>query len=644
MDSLYSRPEKAITTDLMNLNPKLYWGLALVLFLACTEAKKTQIPPPITSLPHTSISLIDLTAFQSPAANWTVVGAVSAPMEEKVELMDHEPGTGLLLNSPTEENKGDLRFGFEHGDLELELDFMMPKGSNSGVYLQGRYEVQLLDSWGKKEVNHGDCGGIYQRWDESQPEGQKGYEGYPPRLNASRAPGLWQHLKIRFLAPRFDVQGNKTENAMMAGVWLNGAKIHEEVSLSGPTRGAFFEGEAALGPVVIQGDHGPVAFRNIRYKTYGSSKVALAAMQYDYFKVETSTQKIDSLTGFDLPSMSPEQGGNTDTLSAKLSPERSDYILQFKGKMMVPDSGQYVFKTQVGGGIKMTINGEMILWADGERAYADDPVFGEKTLAAGEHSFVLTYLQNHRWWRGGLGIWVEGPEMDFHPLHAEGSIPPPRPYDPLWVTAEERARTHRSFVMHRGRKLTHAISVGSPLGVNYNYELQESRLLHLWKGPFLDAAPMWKGRGETQLSVPGGPPLVLSGQATFAPAATHPAQWPESVAGMLSFKGYDLDENGLPLFRYQFGELTLEDEWLPLPEGKGWQREIKALGTGAVKVLLTENEDIQGLEDGLYLLDGGTCYLRLLGEIVPQISQTETGQNLSTELKSGESLRYEWIW
>jgi hypothetical protein len=626
------------------MHKKLFGGLALVLFMACSETKEAKIPPPVTSLPHTPISLADLSAFQTPGANWTVAGAVSAPIEEKVAVMDHESGMGVLLNSPSKEAEEDLFFGFEHGDLELELDFMMPKGSNSGVYLQGRYEVQLLDSWGKKEVGYGDCGGIYQRWDESQPEGQKGYEGYPPRLNASRAPGLWQHLKIRFLAPRFDEQGNKTENAMMEGVWLNGAKIHEKVSLSGPTRGAFFEEEAALGPVVIQGDHGPVAFRNIRYKTYGQNKIELAEMAYDYFKVETSTQKVDSLTGFDLASLSPDQSSSSDTLSAKLSPERSDFLLQFKGKMIVPDSGQYVFKTKVGGGMKLTVNGETVLWVDGERNYADEPVFGDLRLAAGENSFVLTYLQNHRWWRGGLGVWVEGPDMDFQPLHAEGSVPPPQPYNPLWVEAGERTRTHRSFVMHRGTKLTHAISVGSPQGVNYNYELMEGRLLHLWKGPFLDAAPMWEGRGQTQLSVPGGPALVLSGQPTFAPAATNPGRWPQSVAGKLVFKGYDLDEDGLAIFRYQLGELELADQLRPLAGGRGWQREIKASGTGAVQVLLSAGESIQAREDGLYLLDGGAYYLSLAGAMTPQLSRTETGQNLTTELKGGESLRYEWIW
>lgn len=86
---------------------------------------------------------------------------------------------------------------------------MMAPGSNSGLYLQGQYEIQLLDSWAKTEVKAGDNGGIYERWDESKPDGQKGYQGYAPRQNASKAPGVWQTLKIQFKAPRFNATGEK---------------------------------------------------------------------------------------------------------------------------------------------------------------------------------------------------------------------------------------------------------------------------------------------------------------------------------------------------------------------------------------------------------------------------------------------------
>ena len=64
----------------------------------------------------------------------------------------------MLANRPDDQNQANLFTRWEHGDVDLSLDFMMAKGSNSGIYLQGRYEVQLLDSWGIDSVSSSDCG------------------------------------------------------------------------------------------------------------------------------------------------------------------------------------------------------------------------------------------------------------------------------------------------------------------------------------------------------------------------------------------------------------------------------------------------------------------------------------------------------
>ena len=93
---------------------------------------------------------------------------------------------------------------YEHGDTKLHVEFCVPKGSNSGVYLMGRYEVQVFDSWGVDHPKYSDCGGIYQRWQDNH-----GYE-VAPRQNASKSPGQWQSFDIIFRA-RFDDQGKKTK-------------------------------------------------------------------------------------------------------------------------------------------------------------------------------------------------------------------------------------------------------------------------------------------------------------------------------------------------------------------------------------------------------------------------------------------------
>jgi hypothetical protein len=147
----------------------------------------------------------------------------------------------------------DLLSEVQHGDCELHIEFLVPKGSNSGVYFQGQYEVQILDSFGRKnaDLKYGDCGGIYNT--------------APPRTNASKAPGEWQSFDVVFQAPRF-ADGKKTANAKFIKVVHNGTVIHENVEVKGPTTAALGGPEKPMGPLMLQGDHGPVAFRNIQLK------------------------------------------------------------------------------------------------------------------------------------------------------------------------------------------------------------------------------------------------------------------------------------------------------------------------------------------------------------------------------------------
>lgn len=172
----------------------------------------------------------------------------------------HGPG-GRILNGPIGRATNLVSDG-KFGDIELYLEFMLAKGSNSGVYLQSLYEVQIFDSWDSTEpVTSSDCGGIYHRWIN-----EKGVGGSAPSRNASRRPGEWQSYHIWFRAPRFDASGKKTENAKFIRVVFNGLSVQNNVEVDGPTRAAANIPEAAENPLMLQGDHGPVAFRNIYWR------------------------------------------------------------------------------------------------------------------------------------------------------------------------------------------------------------------------------------------------------------------------------------------------------------------------------------------------------------------------------------------
>jgi hypothetical protein len=187
--------------------------------------------------------------FTTTAVRWD--GATPTRLEAR-------PTDGaIILNGPSGRT-ADLISDSKFRDVELYVEFLIPKGSNSGVYLHGLYELQILDSFGVTQPGVHDCGAIYERWIQN-----KGVGGSPPSRNASRPPGVWQSLHIWFRAPRFDSSGKKTENAKFVKVLHNDIAVQENVSAEGPTRAALEIPEAGENPLMLQGDHGPVAFRNI---------------------------------------------------------------------------------------------------------------------------------------------------------------------------------------------------------------------------------------------------------------------------------------------------------------------------------------------------------------------------------------------
>jgi hypothetical protein len=207
--------------------------------------------------------LLSLDDFKEPSGEWFEAGDAKLDPGNTKKLVPVD-GTGVFINGK-EGKTVHLVAKEPHGDIHLQLEFMVPEGSNSGVYLQGRYEIQILDSWGVEDPGSGDCGGIYQRWDDSR-QGEKGYEGKSPIVNACKKPGEWQKLIIRFKAPRYNSQGEKINNALFKKVRLNGKLLHKNIEVTGPTRSSLDDIEEPEGTLMLQGDHGPVAYRNIRIK------------------------------------------------------------------------------------------------------------------------------------------------------------------------------------------------------------------------------------------------------------------------------------------------------------------------------------------------------------------------------------------
>src|SRR4051812_13388562 len=147
----------------------------------------------------------------------------------------------------------------EFGDCQLHIEWATPaevKGEgqgrgNSGVLLQGRYEVQVLDSYVNKTYFHGQAGAIYKE--------------YAPLVNVCRKPGEWQTYDIIFHAPRFDGNGG-VEKAATVTVLQNGVLVQNHVEIKGHTANAGvhkYERHPLKQPLTLQDHHNPVRFRNI---------------------------------------------------------------------------------------------------------------------------------------------------------------------------------------------------------------------------------------------------------------------------------------------------------------------------------------------------------------------------------------------
>ncbi len=606
-------------TPLLKPKKTLQWLLGLSLGWTSVSAQLT-------------LPLTDVSAFKNPSKTWSIVGNVSgSPKEASLKT---QKGTGILVAVPGKQAGAadQLITQLEHGDAKVSLDFMLPQGSNSGIYLMGRYEIQLSDSWGVQNPKPSDCGGIYERWDENRKP--QGYEGHAPRHNASKAPGLWQHLDIEFEAPKFDASGKKTANARFVKVVLNGTTIHENIQLSGPTRGPLLAEEKARGPLVFQGDHGAVAFRNISIETLDKAPVALGPVQYAFY-----TGKFNAIPKLDTLKAKPVRTGTVEKLSSTLADGRSDFLIVFNGTLKVPETDQYEFILQWMEMGQLLIDGKTIF--DGKLSF-DKPRTVSVPLTAGEHKFTLLHAKTMSWLPKVVGIYVQRKGAHRQELHGFGSVPDTDPVPVIAVTPKDQVEQIRSFVYQPGynegdgHKKLRVLHIGDPQGVHYSYDLDQATVLNSWRGDFVNMSDAWHERGEAQTGEALGA-AILSLWGT-APIGAAGSTTPDSTAG-LTYKGYLLDNLGHPTFRYQLSGSEFMDSILPYENGRGLSRTVSLKNGNNLEYRLAKGKSITSLQKGLYLVDG-QYYVQTSAKA--QVVANNGGQEL--RVSGSPSVSYDVIW
>lgn len=635
-------------------------GMCLTLAMYGQDQKWTEVP------------LTDLSTFQSQAGNWSVVGGVMMnptidihhkpsppappivettkkkrrkrkkavtpppappPMPKAVEFM---AGTGILINNNNTTQKDHLLSTWEHGDILLELEVMIPKGSNSGIYLQGRYEVQLLDSWGKNQPSFSDIGGIYRNWEE---EKGKIYSGKAPLSNAARAPGLWQQFKIAFKAPKFDQNGKKIANAKFVYVELNGIRIHENVEVPLPTGGPIDEQEVAMGPLMIQGDHGPVAFRNIKYQLLQENDLRVEDVAYQYYAGRQT-----NLDG--LYKEESQQEGKLDVLTTDIGSQDEHYAITYTGNIIAPEKKKYPIRVNFSGSVRIRM---------GNRVFSrDDQGNGRETfmvtLAEGPNEFELTYYRNNAWWQPQLGIY----DMGSFPRSLPGTSALPsgsrRTTGPIYVDVDRKARLLRAFLDFNGKRkdrLTHTLGVGTPEGTHYVYDLKTGSIACVWRGDFVDATPMWNNRGDGSFRPRGATNFLFMGHS-FAFLPTPDSPFPSLLSESDGFKnvGYQLNSTtGLPSFHFKIDTLELADQIQLTMKGNALERTISLTNADQANDLhlkLAEGQKIEKVADGLYVVDK-RYYIHVDPAAAIRVRETDGKEELVGSMAS-KSFTYSINW
>lgn len=225
---------------------KTYIRRSIVFFLVCCNFISPISLQAQTGINHVfkNIALNDLSVFQTVPQQWNLVGDITYDLY-KTNKSKITRGTGVLTHRPDGKSESILISKQEYHNLGIEFEFMLAKGSQTTLYLQGRYAVPLNDSWSNDE------------WATNT------------RMNVCRAPGLWQKMQVFFQAPKFSTSGSKIDNARLMKVVYNGVTIRENIEISEPSTNSPLKGESATGPWMFSAT-GAIALKNIHYLEFES--------------------------------------------------------------------------------------------------------------------------------------------------------------------------------------------------------------------------------------------------------------------------------------------------------------------------------------------------------------------------------------
>ncbi len=566
-----------------------------------------------------SLPLNDLSAFKEPAKAWQTVSDAMADFT-KPGAMTAIKGTGAIMLTGSGTGLSSLVTTMESSDLELDMDFLLAKNTQATLLLQGRYALVLNDSWGIDSASLAWCGAIGER--VSNQQAAKPADVVPPSMNVCRAPGLWQHLHVKFRAPRFDAQGGKVQPAMFEEVVLNGTTMQLQVAAASISPDALLTEEKSDGPLALLAS-GPVALSRITYRVIKPLVTSLINLSYTYYKGDFTDQFPD-LAKF---TASPKK--SSATLTGISTTGDGTYAMDYVGEIEIPAADRYTFALLTNGVGRLYVDGQLVIdrvtsrW--NRRFYTKDV-----DLTKGSHAVRLVYVKNLGNIKPGLALTIKAPNSDPVALHEKSSAPVTEFTDPVVIRPAAKPYLLRSFLDYGPVKLTHAISVGDPRHINYSYDLKQGALLQVWRGDFLDVTNMWVQRGEPQTAAPMGSLVKLSDMPALAALESPTAAWPDSIAfDDMQRDGYTLDKDRSPTFQYSFKGAIVADRIATAEDGKSLLREITVANAPAnFYCQAAAASKIETVSEGLYRIGNPSYYIRIDKRYKAISRQTPKGSEL----------------
>lgn len=514
---------------------------------------------------------------------------------------------------------GTARTRFPHEDLKGYFEVKLAPGSQLTIKFQDAVPFVLTaapeaEAWGKLAQ-------------------------LSPEIRGGKQPDIWQTVQFSYKAALKDE--SYPFPPRLEEIVVNGVRIHQEAVVEGQSPSA--------APFVLEAE-GRLAIRRMALKPITQestpeirpvlplkleSQIAYSYHEKDNWSLLKDFQQAQKVAS-----------GETDIMDIRKQSQRSEHFgLRYTGTFTASLKGTYTFYLTSDDGSRMEIDDTEILINDG--THGATTVAHTLELAAGSHSFQIEYFQGG----GGASFRAdyEGMAVTKRPFYGHSAAPKKAQKTSLQLQPESEPLIQRGFLNYppiqrlaekeAPQRRTHAIAVGGPNERHFAVDAGQGTLLMLWRGSFLNTTNMWRGRGNWQNMAPGEYLVARSGRPDFVRLSDINMPWPDSLSAFgTEWKplGYELDEAGWPLFRYNLAGTEIEDAYTSSEAGLRRMVHISK-GADPLSFLVAAGSQIEDLGQGNYVVQGPGYRLVLRDADLDKlyIRETAGGEELIAQFPSG---------